>query len=251
MVIASSAWTASADSTAAPGDAAQSSSSKEIALPAGEAASAASGPATSAISGTTTRPESHAAGARKVQLRVVPPPASSSAGFQRAQRAVFDEYVRTHPDVELVPAGGLQLEGGTGGDLLAIAGGVSPDVFSLYFKSMHSYIEQGFVLPLDGYLDTWEGLKDVPAQLWPVATGRDGKRYGAIYNWPTSYLIYRRDLFREAGLDPKRPPQNWDELYYDARRLSRPDMRVSTAVHKNLPIGRYGLFLPFNGTYTF
>jgi len=169
----------------------------------------------------------------------------------RAQRAVYDAYVRSHPEVDLTASGGLTLEGLGSADLLAIAGGVSADVFSVYYQAMHTYIEQGFVLPMDEYLDTWPGAAEVPKQLWPVVTGGDGKRYGAIYDWPTNYLIYRRDLFREAGLDPNKPPRNWDELFEYARRLSRPDMIVETSINPGAKAGRWGLFLPFNGTYVF
>jgi multiple sugar transport system permease protein len=195
----------------------------------------------------------------KVSLRIVVPGANAASVFARAQRAIFDEYVRTHPEVEFRQAGNMVLTSpsgeGNSSDLLAIAGGVSPDVFSLYFQSMHSYIEQGFVLPMDEYLDKWEGTKEVPEQLWPVVAARDERgaehRYGAIYNWPTNYLIYRRDIFKEVGLDPDKPPANWDELFEAARRLSFPDMRVETAFAASTGQGRWGLFLPFNGTYVF
>src|SRR5436309_1542281 len=36
-------------------------------------------------------------------------------------------------------------------------------------------------------------------------------------------LVYRKDLFRKAGLDPDRPPRNWDEMYADAQKLTIPD----------------------------
>ena len=35
-------------------------------------------------------------------------------------------------------------------------------------------------------------------------------------------LFWRKDLFQEAGLDPDRPPQDWEELYQYARKLSDP-----------------------------
>ena len=114
--------------------------------------------------------------AKRVSLRLAIPPADVTAVFMRAQRAVFDAYVRSHPEVELEKSGEMRLEsaaGPTSSSLLAIAGGVSPDVITLYFQAMHSYIEQGFILPMDEYLDNWEGAKDVPSQLWPVATAAD------------------------------------------------------------------------------
>lgn len=191
---------------------------------------------------------------QRVKLRVIIPPSSATAPWDRAGRAVFEEYVRTHPEVEVIPAGGPLLEGGgaTGNALLSIAGGISPDVFSLFYNAAQSYIQQGFVAPLDGYLETWEGAKAVPPQFWQVVTDRkDGKRYGAVYTWPTVYLVYRRDLFEEAGIDPDRPPRNWDELFDYAKRLSNPDMVVETALNPRAGFGRAGLYLQSNGTWIF
>ncbi len=35
-------------------------------------------------------------------------------------------------------------------------------------------------------------------------------------------LMYRKDAFRKAGLDPNKPPRNWQEYYDYARRLTIP-----------------------------
>lgn len=188
----------------------------------------------------------------KITLRIPQPLMGSASVGMRALRAVYDEFVRTHPHIKLNASSGLVLEGGGGSnELLGIAGGVSPDVFRLYYFKMHTYIDQGFLLPMDKFIDTWEGEAEVPDQLWEVATGADGRRYGAVFTWPTNYLIYRRDLFRQVGLDPDRPPANWDELFEAAKRITRPDLRVATAYNPEAGRGRYGLFLPFNSVYNF
>ncbi|MHC4713352.1 MAG: extracellular solute-binding protein, partial [Planctomycetota bacterium] len=184
------------------------------------------------------------------------PSALATAPWDRATRAVFDEFVREHPEVNVVPARGVAIDaagGSTGGSkgLLGIAGGVSPDVFSLFFARVHSYIDQRFVAPLDEYIDEYELAGEIPPQLWPVVTGDDGKRYGAIYTWPTLYLVYRRDLFEQVGLDPDRPPRTWDELYEYAKRLSDPEMIVETAGSRKAGLGRMGLFLQTSGSWIF
>jgi len=183
-------------------------------------------------------------GDERVTLRVNVPPPQATAPWDRATREVFEEFVRTHPHIEMSAARGLALEGmGEVNALLGIAGGVSPDVFSLFFRSVQGYMDQGFLAPLDEYLETWQVEPRVPDQLWPVVTGRDGRRYGAVYTWPTVYLVYRRDLFEQVGLNPDRAPRNWDELYDYARRLSNPDMIVDTALNPRAGYGRMGLFL--------
>ncbi len=52
---------------------------------------------------------------------------------------------------------------------------------------------------------------------------RGDKVYGPIQSATWQALYYNRDHFREAGLDPDRPPRNWDELLEYARRLTRYD----------------------------
>ena len=46
--------------------------------------------------------------------------------------------------------------------------------------------------------------------------GRDSQGKGHIYSIPYAQyvqaLYYRKDLFREAGLDPNKPPTNWDRV---------------------------------------
>jgi multiple sugar transport system permease protein len=188
----------------------------------------------------------------RVTLRIAVPDPNITAVYQRSQRVVFDKFVELNPDINIVPNEILQMEQmGNSAGLLAIAGGVSPDVFSLYYQAMHTYISQGFLAPIEDYIESWHMYDEVPPQLWPVATGEDGKRYGAIYTWPTVYLVYRKDLFEEVGLDPNRPPQNWDELYEYARRLSDPDMIVETATDPRGGFGRMGMFMQTSGSWIF
>ncbi len=52
---------------------------------------------------------------------------------------------------------------------------------------------------------------------------RGDSAYGVIHAATWQALYYNKDHFREAGLDPDRPPQNWDELLDYARRLTRYD----------------------------
>jgi multiple sugar transport system permease protein len=53
----------------------------------------------------------------------------------------------------------------------------------------------------------------------------DGKKH--VWSLPISNLVkalmYRKDLFFEAGLDPARPPKDWDELMTYARKMTDPD----------------------------
>jgi len=48
----------------------------------------------------------------------------------------------------------------------------------------------------------------------------DGRLYGIVNDAGWQALYYNKAMFREAGLDPERPPQTWDELLDAADRLT-------------------------------
>jgi len=142
----------------------------------------------------------------------------------RADRAIVDAFERSHPNIHLESAQGLQIQGPAAESnlLLAFAGGTSPDVVYVNFRSSASYIQQGFLMPLDGYLKQEPVvLARINSTLLPIL--RDAG-HGHIYSIPylaaVQALYYRKDLFQAAGLNPDKPPANWDEFYTDAQTLT-------------------------------
>lgn len=109
--------------------------------------------------------------------------------------------------------------------LLSVAGGVPPDVVRFYTD-------------LGGELMAREGLEriDLLAQrdgvdldaFYPVSVEQNlfrGRLYGMPWVLSPKALYYNRSLFREAGLDPDRPPRTWDELKSAAVRLTKKNAR--------------------------
>jgi ABC-type glycerol-3-phosphate transport system substrate-binding protein len=67
---------------------------------------------------------------------------------------VFERFQELHPNIKVVSANGLQVQGpaSESGLLMAMAGGTAPDVFYVYFRKLDSYISQNFLYPLDEYI---------------------------------------------------------------------------------------------------
>jgi len=145
------------------------------------------------------------------------------------------------------------------GPLMAIAAGMPPHAIYVNFRQSSTYLSQGFLEPLEVLLarvlsdderlretdasghwlaDPSPGEVDravalirerVPDLAWPVVYREDesghfpGKHVWAIPDDAlVMALLYRKDLFKDAGLDPDRPPHDWDELLDFARRLTVP-----------------------------
>ncbi len=178
-----------------------------------------------------------AVAAEPVTVRVFRlPDKSLSTGVFRGQAEALDVFRAQHPNIRLEQASQLQIEGHTmdTGVLLAIAGGVSPDVIYVNFRQSDSYIQQGFLAPLDDYiakLPPGAFEERVAAPVRPVIRRKgppDGKEhvYALPYTMIVSTMIYRKDLFAGAGLDPERPPQTWDELLAYGQKLTNPEKGV-------------------------
>ena len=175
--------------------------------------------------------------------------------MRRGQRRVIDAFLAKpeNENVDLVPFTGLRVQGQEGetGPLMAIAGGTAPDILYVNFRKSHSYIQEGFLYPMDEYLieesrrqgipideehpfqddEVPEVLKQrVPKPVWPVIyrQGPDGQKhvYALPYATLVMAMVYKKDLFIEAGLDPEKPPRTWDEFYDAARRIFDPERGV-------------------------
>ncbi len=153
-------------------------------------------------------------------------------------------FEKAHPDIHPMQWGGLILPGGGGRAqfMLALAGGSAPDVYKAWFHILRHDIDQGFTYPLDEWIDaSWEGWQHSP-QLWREVATKDGHIHAVPTPGMAYYgLVYRKDLVREAGLDPETPPATWDEFEAWCARLTKPGRRALAV--ENRPWG----FLPWVG----
>ena len=59
-------------------------------------------------------------------------------------------------------------------------------------------------------------------EFWPGAMKSvtwKGRRYGVPTNNETMALIWNAAIFKEAGLDPEKPPATWDELVLYSKQI--------------------------------
>ncbi len=105
--------------------------------------------------------------------------------------------------------------------IVATAGGDPPDVAGLWSFLIPVVAEQNAVVKLDHFLAQADITKDqyVPV-FWKLCS-----HHGHIWGMPTTpgtmALHWNKKLFREAGLDPERPPKTIAELDEFARKLTR------------------------------
>ena len=145
----------------------------------------------------------------------------------RSARKVYEAFTEAHPHIRVVGGGaeaGVRILNVPGEStfLLAMAGGIAPDAFSVSIRTVPAYVEQGFIRPIDEFWDPWADKGRIPPKIRAMASS-SGHAWGVPIEGGVMGLIYRKDKFEEAGLDPDSPPQTWDELYEYARALTFPE----------------------------
>ncbi|NOZ28539.1 MAG: ABC transporter substrate-binding protein [Chloroflexi bacterium] len=106
--------------------------------------------------------------------------------------------------------------------LTAVAANDPPDVTMLGRHDMPSFVEQNALLPLDSWMERDGVTKDLFYEAEFKGCQYKGKTW--ILPLPTGGaldLVWRnKRWFREAGLDPEKPPETWDELEEVAKALT-------------------------------
>jgi multiple sugar transport system substrate-binding protein len=137
----------------------------------------------------------------------------------RAFQDVVDAFNRAHPGVFVRNVSGIQDDTKT---IRAVAAGVPPDLVSLWNnRYLGPLAANGALRPLDQRLAV-SGIRErdfVPVAL-ELCRYR-GRLYGLPVLIDSTALFWDRAAFRDAGLDPNRPPRTPAELTRYARHLTR------------------------------
>ena len=139
-------------------------------------------------------------------------------GFKKAQELV-QKFEKANPDITVKlqsnPYGGLE-----GKTLIALKSGRPPDLMEVQTSWVPSYIATGALEPIGDTIAKTTPLDQfVPAAINNASV--DGKLYALPFQAEALAMIYRKDLYRAAGLDPDKPPQTWDDMIKDAQALTK------------------------------
>ena len=124
---------------------------------------------------------------------------------------VITDFEMANPDIEIE-----YQECGYGDDFetklnTGFASGTAPDVIDFTLASMGVRVPLGQYAALDEFTKDWDGREDYMESALNLGT-IDGTLYGIATQPDVRLLLYNKELFEEAGLDPEGPPSTWEEL---------------------------------------
>lgn len=125
---------------------------------------------------------------------------------------------------------------------IAIAGGTPPDIVGLWNFNVPAYALSGALMPLDEMFQSGTLRLDNYAPAVRSLMSHQGRTWALVNTCGSVGMFYNRKLFREAGLDPDRPPRTISELDHAQEKL--------TVVEQGGRIQRTGLLHTEPGWWT-
>ncbi len=125
--------------------------------------------------------------------------------------------------------------------LTAHKAGTPPATSVLLSTDMFTLIDEDAIVPIDEFVKTDEDKKWL-ASFFPafmLNSQTSGKTWGIPFQRSTVVLYWNKELFKEAGLDPEKPPGNWAEQAAFAEKLTKRDASGNTT--------QWGVQIPSSG----
>lgn len=158
-----------------------------------------------------------------------------SGELEGALNSLVDDFNASQDDYEVEPVfQGTYEEALT--KLNTVAGtDDSPAVMQVFEVGTKFMIDSGHIQPVQEFIDE----ENFDISIWEENITNyyqvDGKQYSMPFNSSTPVLIYNKDAFEEAGLDPEKSPLTYSELQAAAEALT-------TETQKGFSILNYGWF---------
>ena len=157
---------------------------------------------------------------------------------------IIDGYARDfeklHPDIRIKPAYAGSYDDTIAKAITAFKGGHAPPLAMLGAIQVFTLIDLDAIVPIDQLANSAED-KAWLGGFWPafMANGNvDGHVWSVPFQRSTAVLYWNKDAFKQAGLDPERPPANWTEQTAMGRKL---------VLKSGDTVSRWGVQIPATG----
>jgi ABC-type glycerol-3-phosphate transport system substrate-binding protein len=137
---------------------------------------------------------------------------------------LIKKFEELHPNIKVnaqtIPNG----DAGIQKIMTSLQSNTTPDVSWIYADYMEDLVLSDAIYPMEEFINgengiSKEDLEDIYQSLRTYASWK-----GTLYSLPMEAtnlaLIYNKDMFKAAGLDPEQPPKTWDDLYEFSKKLT-------------------------------
>ena len=158
---------------------------------------------------------------------------------------IIDQYAsdfnKENPSYKVVPVYAGTYQETIVKALTAHKSGKPPAAGILLSTDTFTLADEDAIVPIDNFVKTDDDRAWLKS-FFPafMLNGQfAGKTWGVPFQRSTVVMYWNKDLFKEAGLDPNKPPQNWKELVSMGQKLTKKDA--------NGNVTQWGVQVPSSG----
>jgi ABC-type glycerol-3-phosphate transport system substrate-binding protein len=141
-----------------------------------------------------------------------------------ALNELIDRFEKEHPDIDIdaqyVPTGDALVQK----LITAIQSQTAPDVSWIHADFLDKLIESGAIYPMEHFIKGKDGLTEEEMNdFFPQLLGAFSHKkvlYALPMDATVLALVYNKDHFRKAGIDPNTPPKTWNDLKEYSKKLT-------------------------------
>lgn len=119
--------------------------------------------------------------------------------------------------------------------LAALKSGKPAQLSVMFSIDIHELMDMGAIVPFDELIDAED--KDWLNGFYPALMENsqvNGKTYGVPFQRSTIVMYYNKDLFKQAGLNPEKPPKSWAQFIKMSKQIKE-------------KTGQWGAMIPSTG----
>ncbi len=135
------------------------------------------------------------------------------------------DFEKANADIKVKPVYAGTYQEAIGKALTAAKAGQPPDAAVILAADMFSLIDADVILPFDTFVKTDADRQWLngffPVYMLNSQVG--GKTWGIPFQRGTTLFFWNKEAFKEAGLDPEKGPQTWEEVVEFAKKLTKRD----------------------------
>jgi sn-glycerol 3-phosphate transport system substrate-binding protein len=168
-------------------------------------------------------------------------PVSVGGALTKVVDEMVNDFEKVNPDINVNAIYAGNYDDTRVKALAAIKAGEAVQTSVMFSIDMLALKNSGIIRPFNDFVKTEEDQKWLES-FYPalMANGQfEGKTYGIPFQRSTIVMYYNKDAFREAGLNPEKPPKTWDEMTDVASKLVKKSPNGETE--------RWGLMIPSTG----
>ncbi|HZU77434.1 MAG TPA: ABC transporter substrate-binding protein [Dehalococcoidia bacterium] len=165
-------------------------------------------------------------------------PIGVAGPLSKIMQGMVDAFNAAHPDIRVKASFTGSYVDTTTKVVTQVQANNPPDVAVMLATDLQSLIDLNAIIPVGDLKPSGDETFD-PKDYYPAFfqdTQLDGKTWSVPFQRSTPVLYYNKDAMQKADLDPTKPPQTWDDLVSDSKKI----MSAKAA--------KWGVEIPTSGT---